>query len=62
MYNLKEIRKDFDNFKRLLKKRNVNIDFDHIKKLDETNRDLIQKKENYENEKKNMRFLWFIRW
>ena len=54
MYNLKEIRKDFDNFKRLLKKRNVNIDFDHIKKLDETNRDLIQKKENYENEKKNI--------
>ena len=54
MYNLKEIRKDFNNFKTLLKKRNVDIDFDHLKKLDETNRDLIQKKENYEKEKKDI--------
>mgnify|MGYP003949479459 CR=1 FL=1 len=54
MYNFKEIRKDFDNFKTLLKKRNVDIDFDHLKKLDETNRDLIQKKENYEKEKKDI--------
>ena len=54
MYNLKEIRKDFNNFKTLLKKRNVDIDFDHLKKLDETNRDLIQKKENFEKEKKDI--------
>ena len=54
MYSLKEIRKDFDNFKILLKKRNVDIDFDHLKKLDETNRDLIQKKENFEKEKKDI--------
>jgi len=54
MHNLKEIRKDFDNFKRLLEKRNVDIDLDHLKKLDEKNRDLIQKKENYEKEKKEI--------
>ena len=54
MHNLKEIRKDFDNFKRLLEKRNVDIDLDHLKKLDEKNRDLIQKKENYEKERKDI--------
>ncbi len=52
MYNFKEIRKDFDNFKKLLEKRNVDIDFDHLKHLDEKNRNLIQKKESFENEKK----------
>jgi len=54
MHNLKEIRKNFDDFKNLLEKRNVNIDFDYLKKLDEKNRDLIQKKENYEKEKKDI--------
>jgi seryl-tRNA synthetase len=54
MHNLKEIRKNFDNFKNLLEKRNVNIDFDYLKKLDEKNRDLIQKKENYEKERKDI--------
>ena len=54
MHNLKEIRKDYDNFKKLLEKRNVDINFDHLKELDKKNRDLIQKKENYEKEKKNI--------
>ena len=54
MHNLKEIRKNFDNFKNLLEKRNVNIDFDYLKKLDEKNRDFIKKKENYEKEKKDI--------
>ena len=54
MHNLKEIRKDFDNFKKLLEKRNLNIDFNHLKKLDQKNRDLIQKKENHEKEKKDI--------
>jgi seryl-tRNA synthetase len=52
MHNLKDIRKDFDNFENLLKKRNVHINFKHLKELDKKNRDLIQKKENYEKEKK----------
>ena len=52
MHNLKDIRKDFDNFENLLKKRNVHINFKHLKELDKKNKDLIQKKENYEKEKK----------
>jgi seryl-tRNA synthetase len=54
MYNFKEIRKNFDNFKKLLEKRNINIDFDHLNNLDKINRDLIQKKEGFEKEKKNI--------
>ncbi len=52
MYNFKDIRKDFDNFRKSLEKRNVDINFDHLKILDEKNRDLIQQKESFENEKK----------
>ena len=54
MHNLKEIRKDFSKFERDLEKRSVKIDFNNLKKLDELNRDLIQKKENLEKEKKNI--------
>ena len=44
MHNLKEIRKDFDAFKKSLEKRLINIDFEKIKKLDIKNREFIQKK------------------
>ncbi len=54
MHNLKEIRKDFDAFKKLLKNRSVNINFDKIKDLDIKNRDFIQKKETLEKEKKDI--------
>ena len=54
MHNLKEIRKDFSKFEKDLEKRSVKIDFNNLKKLDELNRDLIQKKENLEKEKKNI--------
>ena len=54
MHNLKEIRKDFDNFKKLLEKRSIDIDIDKLKKLDEKNRNLIQKKEILEKEKKDI--------
>ena len=54
MHNLKEIRKNFESFKKSLHKRNIDIDFQLLKKLDEENRDLIQKKESLENEKKNI--------
>jgi len=54
MHNLKEIRKDFSKFEKDLENRSVKIDFNNLKKLDELNRDLIQKKENLEKEKKNI--------
>ena len=31
MHNLKEIRKDFDAFKKALEKRSIDIDFDKLK-------------------------------
>jgi len=54
MHNLKEIRKDFDVFEKLLKKRSIDIDFEKIKDLDKNNRELIQKKETLEKEKKDI--------
>jgi len=54
MHNLKEIRKDFTKFAKSLEKRSVNIDFSNLKKLDELNRELIQKKESLEKEKKEI--------
>ena len=54
MHNLKEIRKDFDGFKKALEKRLVNIDIDKIKVLDKKNRELIQEKETLEKEKKDI--------
>ena len=54
MHNLKEIRNDFSKFEKDLEKRSVKIDFNNLKKLDELNRDLIQKKENLEKEKKDI--------
>ena len=54
MHNLKEIRKDFDAFKKALEKRSIQIDFDKLKNLDIKNRELIQKKENLEKEKKDI--------
>ena len=54
MHNIKEIRKDFSKFQKSLKKRNINVDFEKIQKLDQLNRDLIQKKESLEKEKKDI--------
>ena len=54
MHNLKEIRKDFENFQKSLEKRSVDIDFNKVKKLDVENRELIQKKESLEKEKKDI--------
>ena len=54
MHNLKEIRKDFSNFEKSLEKRSLKIDFNDLQKLDEQNRDLIQKKETLEKEKKDI--------
>ena len=54
MHNLKEIRKDFDTFKKSLEKRSVDTNFDKLKDLDKKNRDFIQKKEELEKEKKEI--------
>ncbi|MDC3231432.1 serine--tRNA ligase [Candidatus Pelagibacter sp.] len=54
MHNLKEIRKNFDFFKKSLEGRFVKIDFNRIKDLDIQNRNFILKKETLENEKKKI--------
>jgi seryl-tRNA synthetase len=54
MHDLKEIRKDFDSFRKSIEKRSVNIDFNKLKDLDINNRGLIQKKESLEKEKKDI--------
>ena len=52
MHNLKEIRKDFDNFKKLLEKRFLEINLDNLEKLDKENREFIQKKRLLKKKKK----------
>ena len=54
MHNIKDIRKDIDNFKNTIKNRNVDVDIDQILNLDEENRKLIQEKEKLEMEKKSI--------
>ena len=54
MHNLKEIRKNYSAFEKSLKERSTNIDFYNLQKLDEKNRELIQKKEALEKEKKDI--------
>ena len=54
MHNIKDIRNNFDNFKNIIKSRNVSIDLDEILDLDKKNRKLIQEKESLEQEKKSI--------
>ncbi|WP_440614386.1 serine--tRNA ligase [Candidatus Pelagibacter sp. HIMB1748] len=54
MHNIREIRKDFSKFQKSLEKRNLEVNFEKIQKLDEQNRNLIQKKESLEKEKKDI--------
>ena len=54
MHSLKEIRKNFDRFKKALENRFVKINFNELKDLDDQNRSFIQKKEVLENEKKEI--------
>ena len=54
MHNIKEIRKNFENFKKIMKLRNVETNLDEILILDKENRNFIQKKETLEMEKKNI--------
>jgi seryl-tRNA synthetase len=52
MYSIKEIRSDLKNFQKRIKQRNSEIDIDTLQNLDSENRNLIQKKEKLEQEKK----------
>ena len=54
MHNIKNVREDYELFEKKLKNRNVEIDFKEIKDLDIKNRNLIQKKEGLEKEKKDI--------
>ena len=54
MHNIKDIRNNFDNFKNIIKSRNISIDLDQILDLDKSNRKLIQEKETLEKEKKEI--------
>ena len=52
MHNIKLIRKDPNYFAKKFKDRNINIDLKTLLNLDKDNRELIQKKEKLEQEKK----------
>ncbi len=52
MHSIKEIRKNIDTFEKKIKERNPNIDFKSLTTFDKENRELIQKKEKLEQEKK----------
>ena len=52
MHNIKEIRKNLDFFKKKISERNSPINFNDLIILDKNNRELIQKKEKKEQEKK----------
>jgi seryl-tRNA synthetase len=54
MHNIKEIRNNIELFRENLKKRYLNIDIELLLNLDEKNRKLIQQKEQFEKEKKNI--------
>ena len=54
MHNIKDIRNNFDDFKKIIKSRSVLIDFDKILDLDKKNRLVIQAKESLEQEKKSI--------
>ena len=54
MHNIKDIRNNFDNFKKIIKTRNISIDLNQIIDLDKNNRKLIQEKETLEQNKKEI--------
>ena len=52
MHSIKEIRGNIESFKKKLKDRNSDFNAANFQKIDSKNRDLIQKKEKLEQEKK----------
>ena len=55
MHNIKDIRSNFENFKKKIESRNVKIDFNKIIELDKNYRKLLQEKENHEQKKRNLK-------
>ena len=54
MHNLKDIRNNLELFKKKFKERNIEFNTNEFTKLDDINRELIQKKELLEQEKKSL--------
>ena len=52
MHDLKDIRKNLDFYKKKISERIINFDYTELLNLDSIYRDLIQKKEKLEQEKK----------
>jgi seryl-tRNA synthetase len=52
MHNLKDLRKNLETFKKQFKDRNLDFNTDEFNKADKINRELINKKELLEQEKK----------
>ena len=52
MHNIKEIKNNLEDFKKIIKTRNFEVNINEIENLDKKNRKLIQDKEKLENEKK----------
>ena len=54
MHNLKDLRKNLEIFKKKFKDRNLEFDISEFTKIDKINRELINKKELLEQEKKSL--------
>ena len=54
MHNVKDLRKNLEDYSKKIKDRNHDFDIDKFKKKDDLNRDLIGKKEKLEQEKKSL--------
>jgi seryl-tRNA synthetase len=54
MHNIKDLRKNLENFKKKFKERNVDFDVAYFERLDNLNRKLINQKEKLEQEKKSL--------
>ena len=54
MHNIKDIRKNLENFKKKLSDRNFTFEINVFEDLDNKNRKLINEKEKLEQEKKNI--------
>jgi len=54
MHNLKDLRKNLETFKKKFKDRNLDFNIDEFNKADKINRELINKKELLEQEKRNL--------
>ncbi len=54
MHNIKSIRENPDLYKKKLDDRNLKVDLNDLLELDKKNREIIQKKEKFEQERKTI--------